>query len=51
MRRAHQTATGEGTSVVEPRMLAYALLNQGPPVTIEETRLLEEEAYPTVTSG
>ncbi len=44
---AHQIAMGEGegTFVIEPRMLAYALASQEPSVTTDETRLLKEEAY------
>ncbi len=36
---AYQTATGEGTSALEPRVLANALASQGPSVTTGETRL------------
>ncbi len=36
---------GEGTSAIEPRMLAYALASQGPSVMTGEKRLLKEEAY------
>ncbi len=47
IRLANRIVTGEeeGTSSIEPWMLAYALPSQGHSVTTEEMRLLKEETY------